>query len=161
MMNRHLLELALPFPATWVHDEWIAAIAAAMGTLTLVDQPLIEYRIHGGNQIGVLPSGILARLGRAAASTPDRFDRLHQKFSDLHARLIELDAPTDIVTLVTGKVTFEESRRGYSHCRLARVIPVLRQLCRGRYRRFASQGNADALRDLFQRADQEGRASQP
>jgi hypothetical protein len=50
--RRELVELALPVGAGWIHDEWLAAVAAAVGRLDVVDASLIDYRQHGANQIG-------------------------------------------------------------------------------------------------------------
>lgn len=45
---------ALPFPKEFVHDWWLGLCAAAYGKISIIKEPLIKYRIHGGNQTGVL-----------------------------------------------------------------------------------------------------------
>lgn len=45
---------ALPFPKDTVCDQWVAIIAALDGKIAFVDRPLHRYRIHGGNQTGIL-----------------------------------------------------------------------------------------------------------
>ena len=53
MVNRRLLEVALPFPKEAIlHDWWLALCAAAMGHIEYIDKPLVKYRQHGGNQVG-------------------------------------------------------------------------------------------------------------
>jgi glycosyltransferase involved in cell wall biosynthesis len=53
VINRALLELALPFPDNVVlHDWWLAQCAAAAGELRFVPEPLVMYRQHASNQIG-------------------------------------------------------------------------------------------------------------
>ncbi|WP_145112328.1 glycosyltransferase family 2 protein [Gimesia panareensis] len=53
LVNRRLLELALPIPEeTLMHDWWLALCAAAMGTIACVEAPLIRYRQHGRNEVG-------------------------------------------------------------------------------------------------------------
>ena len=49
-VNRPLLELALPLPATvaW-HDWWLALCAASAGQITCLDLPLLDYRRHAAN----------------------------------------------------------------------------------------------------------------
>lgn len=44
----------LPFAATMVHDHYLALCAARAGCVGVCPRPLIAYRIHGGNQTGVL-----------------------------------------------------------------------------------------------------------
>lgn len=52
-MNRPLLELALPVPAGTMHDWWLAACAAAAGTIQRAARPTVLYRQHSSNVIGV------------------------------------------------------------------------------------------------------------
>lgn len=52
-MNRQLLELALPLPAGTMHDWWLAACAAAGGTIQRAPHPTVLYRQHSSNVIGV------------------------------------------------------------------------------------------------------------
>lgn len=47
-------KLAMPFPADWVHDRWIALLSTGIGSIGIpIDEPLIYYRQHAGQQIGV------------------------------------------------------------------------------------------------------------
>ncbi len=56
--NRALLDFALPRPrAVEHHDWWLALLAAAVGTLVVVDRPLGDYRLHAGNTIGAASWG--------------------------------------------------------------------------------------------------------
>jgi hypothetical protein len=53
-----LLSVALPFPTLgdstpFHHDLWLALCAAATGRIATVHQPLIDYRQHLGNVLGV------------------------------------------------------------------------------------------------------------
>lgn len=54
LMNRPLLALALPVPTlARMHDHWIALTAAACGSTAYISEPLLDYRQHGGNAIGL------------------------------------------------------------------------------------------------------------
>lgn len=56
LVNRSLLMLALPIPAVaLMHDWWLALCAAAAGHIEYIDRPLVKYRQHGGNQVGLQP----------------------------------------------------------------------------------------------------------
>ncbi|GCL39303.1 glycosyltransferase family 2 protein [Anabaena aphanizomenioides LEGE 00250] len=52
-----LLKEILPFPEqekiSWYHDWWIALVAAQKGKIVHIHQPLVSYRIHGLNNVGV------------------------------------------------------------------------------------------------------------
>ena len=53
MVNRALLNLALPVPqGVLMHDWWLALLASACGRIGFIDQALVRYRQHGGNVIG-------------------------------------------------------------------------------------------------------------
>lgn len=51
---------AVPFCPYMVHDHYIALCCAAAGELRSLPQPLIRYRIHGGNQTGLM-AGVTGR----------------------------------------------------------------------------------------------------
>jgi hypothetical protein len=52
LVNRSLLEHALPFPPVSVHDWWLAQCAALFGHIVLVDRPTVLYRQHETNVFG-------------------------------------------------------------------------------------------------------------
>jgi glycosyltransferase involved in cell wall biosynthesis len=53
VVNRALLEVALPIPATaLMHDWWFALCAAAFGKIAYVPRATVLYRQHGANQVG-------------------------------------------------------------------------------------------------------------
>jgi hypothetical protein len=52
----------LPFNEFWVHDGWLAINASLYGKVIAIDQPLIEYRQHGGNVIGALKLNSIGRV---------------------------------------------------------------------------------------------------
>ncbi len=52
MFRAGLRDRFLPIGEGWIHDEWIAMIAAAFSR-SKADRPaLIRYRIHGSQQVG-------------------------------------------------------------------------------------------------------------
>jgi len=53
LVNRQLLEIALPIPEEAViHDWWLALCAATFGEIAYVNKPLVKYRQHGNNEVG-------------------------------------------------------------------------------------------------------------
>jgi glycosyltransferase involved in cell wall biosynthesis len=50
MVNRPLLELAIPVPSgAMMHDWWLALCAAACGSIEFIETPTMAYRRHGAN----------------------------------------------------------------------------------------------------------------
>jgi len=53
MVNRKLLDIALPIPEeALMHDWWLALCAAVFGHIGFIDKPLVKYRQHGNNEVG-------------------------------------------------------------------------------------------------------------
>ena len=50
-----ILPLPEVLPRDLIHDAWIALVAALRGTLGFLDEPLILYRQHAAQQVGVSP----------------------------------------------------------------------------------------------------------
>lgn len=59
LFRRELLSDILPFPeGLYVHDKWIGLIAFLKNGFVYLDEPLISYRQHSNNSIGVAPSSV-------------------------------------------------------------------------------------------------------
>ncbi|RDV45536.1 glycosyltransferase family 2 protein [Leifsonia sp. ku-ls] len=152
VFRRSLLESALPFPEEWVHDEWLAAVAAALGGVAVVAEPTIDYRLHGANQIGVVTPTLRYKLSRVLEPRGDRNERLARRFHLFADRLDALPVTPDIREKARAKAAFEARRAAFPASRARRLWPVLRLARTGAYGRFASRGRADILRDLVQPA---------
>lgn len=50
LFRRDLLARALPIPHARYHDWWIAFVAASLGSIVYVDEPLVAYRQHARSQ---------------------------------------------------------------------------------------------------------------
>jgi len=54
LINRALIKKALPFPeGIYMHDWWLALVGKHFGQVVFIDSPLILYRQHKKNTIGV------------------------------------------------------------------------------------------------------------
>lgn len=54
LFNAALRELAKPIPReALMHDYWVALVAAAFGQIFFVNEPLVFYRQHGSNVLGI------------------------------------------------------------------------------------------------------------
>lgn len=150
--RRSLLEVAAPFPVEWVHDEWLTVLASAVGQVDLLPEALIDYRQHGGNQIGAREPSLGHKIRRVLEPRGDRNRDLAVRTGILVDKLASLGSavkPADL-TAARGKLRIERMRAGLPENRLARVLPVLKEARSGDYARFTSQGRTEILRDLFQ-----------
>jgi glycosyltransferase involved in cell wall biosynthesis len=98
LVNRPLLERALPFPDVKLHDHWLVQVAALFGDFVYVDSPLIKYRQHQHNAIGLGAFG--NSLMSRAINFPSKLGRFafrrHQEWreqaTDIRANIIALEA---------------------------------------------------------------------
>jgi glycosyltransferase involved in cell wall biosynthesis len=150
MLRRSLAELAAPFPSSWLHDEWLAIVAAARGELGIIPEAVIDYRQHGGNQIGAAKLSRMAKMGRLLEPGTARNARLLARASELVERLADMPGVTfEQVEETRAKLAHEQARSDLPLSRVARPLGVLRELRTGRYGRFG-RGLADAARDIVQ-----------
>ena len=78
ILNRPLLELALPIPIkAYMHDWWLALVAKKFGKLIFIDKPLMAYRQHASNTIGARPVTLWQRF------------KQHQRFTSSVLAVIE------------------------------------------------------------------------
>jgi hypothetical protein len=60
LLNRSLLEKALPIPPQAVmHDWWMALVTSVFGQIELLPQTTVLYRQHGGNVLGAQGLGLI------------------------------------------------------------------------------------------------------
>ena len=149
---RTLLDTALPIPEGWIHDEWLALIAASQGGVVFDQKSLVRYRQHGANQIGAARLSVSEAGGRLRESRRDFFARKAARNTAL-SDLVAL-APSWLHTpekdVLVGKLEHDEWRSQLPPARLQRVLPVLSRSVSGHYGRFA-RGYLDVLRDLLLR----------
>ena len=159
IFRRSLLDQALPFDPAWVHDEWLAVIAAAVSEVDWLPEKLVDYRQHGCNEIGVTAPTLRYKVGRVLEPRGDRYSGLAERAEHLRTRLEALNVSPSILIAASGKLRHQKFREQLPSNRLARAVPVLREAAIGHYARFSSQGNLDVLRDLLQPDRREGSRS--
>jgi len=151
MVNRALVDVALPLPERWIHDEWMAVLAAALGRILVIKEPLIDYRIHGRNQIGVPPRNPFAVAFIALKVGRERYHNLLLRTQFIDDRLKDAQVADEVHTLLAGRMEFEKARMAYGRWPHRRIRGIVKQWRSGRYRVYSRQPLGEALRDLLQR----------
>ena len=155
-------ELSLPILSGiphLIHDGWIALIAAAGSRVHFVNEPLIRYRQHAGQQLGLGPSpDKLVHKGSAAyarsiAMLEREVERLGimQRLTNEHPVLSRSRPVEPIDSIIARKadpLDHYRMRKNLPRSRVARAPRVLRELVSGRYGRH-SRGVLSAIKDLF------------
>jgi len=152
MFRRSLLASALPFSDEWVHDEWLAALAAATGRVDVLPEALIDYRQHGSNQIGARRPSFADKLRKAMDTRGSKHVQRWRRAQALLERLLALQGvvPQAVLEAQRGKVAHQRFRAELPASRLARWLPVLREAASGRYARFG-RGKQAIVQDLLER----------
>ncbi|TFB80766.1 glycosyltransferase family 2 protein [Terrimesophilobacter mesophilus] len=150
VFRRSLLESAVPFPAEWVHDEWLAIMAAVVGRIDFLPDALVDYRQHGKNHIGAgSPSGaeLVGRLREPGTARNKRLLGRARAFAGRLAAMGGVDR--ELVRGAEAKLAHEYARSGYPRSRFLRLGPVVLEAATGRYGRYG-RARYDIPRDLFQ-----------
>jgi len=149
MIRRNLLDRAGELPEGWVHDEWLALVAAAGDGLALEPRELIDYRQHGQNAIGATKTTLSDAIGRLGDDRAAFHARQRSRREGI-ASLVEGSAgwmSAEHRRALRAKISHQMFRIGLPNGRWRRVVPVFVAWARGDYSRY-SRGLFDALRDL-------------
>jgi hypothetical protein len=128
-------DFLLPIPPTW-HDAWIALLIGATSHLVALPTPLIAYRQHGHNQVGI------PRPGRNRYKTvADIYGPRVLLYKSARARLLEFSdrfpAVEDRVHAFTEVIDLLRARATLPVVRWRRLPIALRGLIRCKYHRYA------------------------
>lgn len=148
-VRRSVLEKALPFPGGWVHDEWLAMVAAMAGEKFAVTESLIGYRQHSQNQIGVKKNTTSTRMNRLTMNGRARNAKLMVRATQLVSRVASLGASSHNIQRSNVALRFQKARNSFATNRLLRFPQVVLQVFTGRYF-TVSNGARDVLRDIVQ-----------
>jgi len=175
-IRRSLVDLVCPIPTglshrIWVHDGWIAFIAAAVGRLQAIPDSLIDYRQHGSNLVAHYSgsSGLRKDLGILLANVTKRCRGGYPtaEFRDgLRARTAQLDLVAGrIADVATGPrsgdgpdLALSKVEAAAAHYRRRADMPldlngrarkILSEWSHGQYRQHSS-GWRSMARDLIQ-----------
>ncbi len=151
ILRRSLLDLALPIPDGWLHDEWLAIIAASVGRVDVLPEQLIEYRQHGANQVGAKRLGIAAKIQKAFAPRGEDAIRRLAKARAFLERVSVLGNGVDasVIEKARSKVTHQRCRALLPASRIKRWLPVLQEWGSGRYVKY-DYGVQAVVRDLLE-----------
>lgn len=114
IVNRALLNFALPFPSSIViHDWWLALCTAVCGKIIYIDRPLLYYRQHDSNRVGVkrLRNYISPMIGRGISRWEEGKKNLYDSIGQaksLAERLRENGAGSPYLALIDAYASLGE-----------------------------------------------------
>ncbi|MDA8179770.1 MAG: glycosyltransferase family 2 protein [Deltaproteobacteria bacterium] len=143
---------ALPIPPLWVHDGWIALLAAVSGGIAMLPEPMIRYRRHAAQQIGAGGNPFRKRLEIALSMDASFFARSAQRYREAMERVLATEGDKVGDRIRKGfaeKIAHFERRAALPASRFARISPALRELLSLRYHRYDEHGTIGFLQDLI------------
>jgi glycosyltransferase involved in cell wall biosynthesis len=142
-------ELILPMPEIWIHDAWISLLIGAVSHLVALPVPLIAYRQHSANQIGIPRRG---RRKLRRGSFVFMYSPAIRCFEELRERLLKFNGcfpeSERHITRLEAKLVFLRARSQLPLKRWRRLPQALRELVALRYQRYA-KGIGSFLGDLW------------
>lgn len=151
--RRSLLDVVLPLSKHLIHDAWIALTIAAVSQIECIDEPLIQYRQHAGQQIGERHSwrNWRTQMETAKKMKPDYLREQKLFFQDLASRLAEHESQwvrRNVGELAKQKINHLERRIHFRQQRVQSLLRIANELMLGNYARF-SYGWKSAAQDVF------------
>ena len=146
-----------PFPANWVHDEWITILTDLISKIKFVPEKLILYRQHQNQQIGVeinkKKKSAFVRMRNFIF--PDksryRYKRDIERVKFLIDRILEYQSflrEPGMYNELASKWEYWCTRYNLPYNPWKRWQIIREELAAGHYRRY-SQSNSVALKDFF------------
>ncbi len=148
MIRSSTRDLLTPFSKLWVHDGWIAWMLTLYSRLAFVKEPLVQYRIHGDQQLGIGRLSWRERLQRSLTENRDNLLNMEQQFEALRERWIARPGKDfdRILKIIEDKVFFLRTRRSLPDSFLRRAYLILGSL--HSYKQYA-RGLSSMRGDLF------------
>lgn len=151
VFRRSLTGYVMPIPLSWVHDAWIALLAATGKGLGTVPEPLILYRQHGKNQIGARSRGLTERFSESLnINRTDYYSGEIARYEEALKRASSgiQSVSAENLNLMEAKLIHLRRRAGLPESRVLRVIPVMTELLSLGYHRFSFSWQV-AVKDLL------------
>ncbi len=142
----------MPILQAWLQDEWIALLASGLASYSLVDRPLVDYRQHAEQEVGMPATGIAEKA--KLFSNPHRVRSEHYsdmvaKFKMAQERLLEHNQDGCQLEHLSGlsKIDHMEKLSTLPGDRWQRTPLILSELFSARYLRY-SPGWITVAKDL-------------
>jgi glycosyltransferase involved in cell wall biosynthesis len=154
--RREYFDVMRPIPAKQFHDAWISFLLATCGRFVPISEPLMQYRRHTGQQVGIGASDLRfsEQIPLAMKAGKNRRSEERERFEELYSALRERadTLPNARVAMkrVEGKLAHLRRRSRLPEPRMARVFDVLHEAVTGAYWHYSS-GWKSIAKDLIVR----------
>ena len=153
MVRADLQYLFTPIPEIWVHDGWIAWMMTLDSRLALIDEPLVRYRLHENQQVGVeaialsQQLSLRQRLEKGKREEPAKHLACAREMEELERKLV-LANKEKLQTILSGirnKIKFQHDRGSTQANKFVRSVRLFKNA--RNYERYES-GLKFLIRDI-------------
>jgi glycosyltransferase involved in cell wall biosynthesis len=147
--------ILLPIPENWSHDGWIAMVTAATGRISLIDEPLNDYRQHPKQTSGSKNQSKVESFQQAQqrSMSIEYFTNILEEYQLLRTYLAKregMDLKPGVLDILDRKITHTQSQlRMRQQPRLLRIPLVFQELFTGRYNDFSRVWWRGFVKDLL------------
>ena len=147
-VRKSFVEMILPFPtdiSAFLHDTWMAYVAAILNQIQFIPEALIHYRQHNSQQVGTQQKNgqtvtLTNRFSRPHSNKLAPLQKQAEDLQKVYAHLARIIPSTHLnLQVVAEKVHFLNVRAHLPDNRFRRIWPTLQQWRKGNYHRFADQ----------------------
>jgi glycosyltransferase involved in cell wall biosynthesis len=127
MLRTELRRVCLPIGAGWVHDEWIVATTAAIADVRPIESPLIRYRKHASQQLGLTPKAGFREKNKRHRSELSRQIGLLQEIGSRISAQVLSERGQALLSYYQAQLRFARFRYALPEGKLARLNAMLRE----------------------------------
>jgi hypothetical protein len=126
MLRSNLRASCLPIGQGWLHDEWIAPTSAGVSDVLPIDEPLIRYRKHASQQVGVTQKLSRREQSERHWVEVQRQTGLLQQICDRLSSLQLTERGHALLACYQAHLQFVQLRGTLPKQRMARLVPMLK-----------------------------------
>ena len=123
-----------------IHDGWIALKLAIHNQIGYITEPLIQYREHESQQVGLkAKNDRVSLIDRFTRSRNDKLCRIRKKYDDAKALYQYIQSlpniPKDVIDQLEKRYEFYSMRAHLPANRIFRIPPILKHVFNGSYKK--------------------------
>jgi hypothetical protein len=146
------LRLALPLSPQWIHDEWIALTCGLASKVKMLEEPLMDYRLHSSNTVGLpvptaawrVRSVLRAVVEPQVGVQQRRLDRL----LEMRVHAVRLRASDDALESLDSAIRHARHRANLPSSFVRRLAAAYKERHSGRYDQWSS-GDLSLVHDIL------------
>jgi len=150
LVRRDLVLRSMPFPEGWVHDHWISLFITGAGRPGIaIETPLVRYRTHSAQQIGIRNNSWKSKIRKIVSAGPEEYRRYAARYDLLADRIRQAGGPDASVELVRTAAAHHEARGAMQGSSFFERIRKIAAEVRNKRYRFSAHPGFSWVKDLL------------